>query len=240
MALSRRWWAIGVALMACANGQEAHVDVLLDQLNYQVIGDKDLHRLSPAIASVMAQALGVSSEEVRNNAGLVSQVDLHPGTSHNEWMSGTWPLEKPGVGTLVSARVELPSTIAFIAESSLKGSQFESKMRKVAQEVLGADHEAIAGQIFVRAAMVSQDTAAAASPQLRGATRRSGPSEGTRLLLYSSLGVVLLLIIGMLLWCSRGLCTRRNASESKGFLQVGGYDEDIPIYQNRQWWGQGH
>jgi len=224
------------ACVCLAKGQEAHVDVLLDQLNYNVLSPQDVKRLSPAIAEGMAEALGVSSEEVRNDAGLVGQVDLLPGTAHNQWMAGTWPVEKPGVGTLVSGRVELPSTIAFIAESSLKGSQFESKMRKVASDVLGASHEAIVGQIFVRTAMVSQDEVKPEN-HLRGAPGQ--PSEGTRLLLYSSLGVFVLLIIGLLLWCSKGLCQRRSASESKGFLQVGGYDDDVPIYQSRQWWGSG-
>lgn len=54
------------------------------------------------------------------------------GTQHNEWMAGGWPIEQTGRGTVVSARVKLPTAMAFIAEETLKSSMFEAQMRKVA------------------------------------------------------------------------------------------------------------
>ena len=54
------------------------------------------------------------------------------GTQHNEWMAGSWPMEQQGRGTVVSARVKLPTAMAFIAEETLKSSMFEAQMRKVA------------------------------------------------------------------------------------------------------------
>ncbi|CAJ1360081.1 unnamed protein product [Effrenium voratum] len=153
------------SFLALVAGQDSHVSVLVDQLNYGVLKPSDLERLSPALAQAFAHALGITPEDIQDAAGHLSEVDLHPGTTRNQYMPDTWPLAQPGTGTVVSARARLPSTnLAFIAEDTLGGGLFESKLRKVVGDVLGHDSEAILGQLAVDAAVVHEDVAGRDDP----------------------------------------------------------------------------
>ncbi|CAJ1396963.1 unnamed protein product [Effrenium voratum] len=236
------WLLVLGSFLALVAGQDSHVSVLVDQLNYGVLKPSDLERLSPALAQAFAHALGITPEDIQDAAGHLSEVDLHPGTTRNQYMPDTWPLAQPGTGTVVSARARLPSTnLAFIAEDTLGGGLFESKLRKVVGDVLGHDSEAILGQLAVDAAVVHEDVAGRDDP---AATQAQPRDKGAKLLWYVGMGVVALILVGMLLCCVRSCCARKNLSgESTGFLQVNTYEDDVPIYKDPMKLfssGQGH
>mmetsp|Transcript_96102 Transcript_96102/g.228877 ORF Transcript_96102/g.228877 Transcript_96102/m.228877 type:complete len:242 (+) Transcript_96102:55-780(+) len=233
-----------LALVTLAAGQNlGQLNILVDFLNYTAFTPQDMKTLPSTLGESITSSLGLRDDAISNAAGRVGVVDLNPGTMRNEWMPSQWPLVKPGKATLVHGQLHLPTpSMAFIAESTLGGSLFESEIRKRVEDALGANSDAITGQISIGAASVYEASVTTPAP-----LQSSLPGKGQQLLWYIGLGMLVLVAVGIVLCCVRSLCmsmsTPKNVMDyDSGFLQVNSYDDDVPIYEDpmKLFRGQGH
>mmetsp|Transcript_44345 Transcript_44345/g.103634 ORF Transcript_44345/g.103634 Transcript_44345/m.103634 type:complete len:248 (+) Transcript_44345:55-798(+) len=238
--------ALSLPLLPVAAGPGTNLgqlNILVDFLNYTAFTPQDMETLPSTLGESITSSLGLRDDAISNAAGRVGVVDLNPGTMRNEWMPSQWPLVKPGKATLVHGQLHLPTpSMAFIAESTLGGSLFESEIRKRVEDALGAHSDAITGQISVGAASVYEATVTTPAP-----LQNSLPGKGQQLLWYIGLGMLVLVAVGIILCCVRSLCMSMSTPKNvtgydSGFLQVNSYDDDVPIYEDpmKLFRGQGH
>eukprot|EP00440_Ansanella_granifera_P010089 gb/GFBE01010946.1/.p1 GENE.gb/GFBE01010946.1/~~gb/GFBE01010946.1/.p1 ORF type:complete len:247 (+),score=34.97 gb/GFBE01010946.1/:1-741(+) len=232
--MARAGWVLALHLVSFAStvaGQEGHADILIDQLNYNALTSEESSKLVTVIANAIANAVGVPPNEVLDLSRTASSVSLQAGTAKNAWIPESWPQEEDGYGTLATAVLELPSSVAFLAEQTLGSPAFESKLRKEVKDALG-ESTAILGQLNIKAVSVSQP------PQIdTDADAITVPETGTgekQMILYAAIAAGAVVLIVIVVCICRCLCGGiKQPRNTSGFLEVNQYDDDgVPIYED--------
>lgn len=226
-----------VALASAEAGHRGHLDLLLLNLNWGGLQQEEISQLSSTIVAQLSSALGVRPADIEDTQGTPSTVSLQSGQTSNEYKPNTWymPNHKRVQATLVSGMLELPSSVASIAESTLDSDVFESSLRQAVTQTIG-NSTAVIGQLSVGAVTVYQkpDTDTITGEVPTEVVDYNGGQEKSNFLLYGGIGLGGLVVLGLLIWacfcCRDVFVKRRNTGQQ--LLQVTQYEDDVPIYED--------